>query len=145
MKLNNRTVNKYGTFFTPAERRYPMITQITIRQPGYGDFTLAELTKNNILLFSSPELKDRVAAEIEKIWLLPEDNDDSVLYSTTSPEEKTVPDGKEQGVRHFLTTTASLSDGQRFVFTVEPAFLYAAKTLSFSSGKRIRANLGIIY
>lgn len=104
-----------------------MITQIVIQKPDYDNFKLAELTKNNVILFSSPTLKNKVVAEIEKIWLLPEDDDESVLYSTTNPEEEVSLDTKKQNVRYLPTTIANLSDGQKFIFTVEPAFLYTAK------------------
>jgi len=101
-----------------------MITDLIIQHPEYHNFSLHKLTKNNIFIFSSPELKNRVAEEIEKLWLLPDDDDDSVLYRTDS----VVPalDTTKENLRSPLTTIAQLSDGQRFVFTVEPAFIYAA-------------------
>lgn len=104
-----------------------MITQVVIQKPSYDNFRLAELTKNNIILFPSPALKTKVAAEMEKIWTLPEDNDESVVYSTTAPQETIHLDAEKPNIRCLPTTIAHLSDGQKFIFTVEPAFLYTAK------------------
>lgn len=104
-----------------------MIKQIAIQGAEYNNFVLSELTTNNILLFSSPALKDKVVTEIEKIWLLPEDNDDDVLYATSTPEENLNLDGTEINIRYLETTIMTLTNGQKFICTTEPAFIYAAK------------------
>lgn len=104
-----------------------MITQIMIQQPGYQDFALSQLTDNNILIFSSAMLKDKVAAEVEKIWLLPDGGGDSVIYAVREAGEELGLDMNKKNIRSLPTTVAHLKGGQKFVFTTEAAFLYAAK------------------
>ena len=104
-----------------------MITEIQVRLPEYHDFTMSQLTKNNLIFFSTPALKNKVAAELEKIWLLPDDGDDSLIYGTETMEEELALDTTKRNVRFLPTTMMHLTNGQKFVFTTEPAFLYAAK------------------
>ena len=102
-----------------------MINQIEIHVPGFHNFCLTELTKNNIILFSAPALKNKVVSEIEKIWLMPDDGEADVVYSTTE-ENSCFLDTTAENVRYLTTTMATLTTGQKFIFTVEPAFLFTA-------------------
>lgn len=106
-----------------------MIKQIIIQGTEYNNFVLSELTTNNILLFPSPSLKDKVVAEVEKIWLSPEDNDNSILYTTSNPavKEPICLDGTGFNIRYLETTIMTLTSGQKFICTTEPAFIYAAR------------------
>lgn len=105
-----------------------MINQIEVHVPGFHEFCLTELTKNNIILFPTPALKNKVVAEIEKIWLMLDDGKEDVVYMTSS-EDSCFLDTAAENVRYLTTTMATLTTGQKFVFTVEPAFLFAAQDL----------------
>ena len=104
-----------------------MITQIEINRPGYKNFVLSELTKNNIFLFSSSSLKNKVTTTIEQIWLTQDNGDESVLYGLLSPEDTPELNKDKINLQTLSTSIVNLTDDQRFIFTSEPAFIYAAK------------------
>ena len=106
-----------------------MITELYIKKAGFQELFAAQLTENTIFFFSNPSLKNKVVTELEKIWLLPDGTtvNSGISYATSQEGEDVSLDKTKANVQFLLTTIAYLKNGQKFTFTVEPAFIYAAK------------------
>lgn len=103
-----------------------MIKQIFIKDKDYKKFELEDLTSNTIILFSKPYLKNFVEKRISEIWELGDNDDDSLTYWTDLLDDKEKVDDTKCNIAYLPTTVVNLQGGQRFIFTVEPAFILQA-------------------
>lgn len=105
-----------------------MIKQIVINNEEYKNFELLDLTNNTIIMFPTPYLKNKVLRMISEIWEKPDDDNESVVYAM-SLQDKDNPkvDNNSVNINYLPTTIVSFTNGQRFIFAVEPAFILKAK------------------